>query len=184
MIRPGPKRFVIRTFATPRYEAHAAAFEASAERASVSYLADRLPEFEDWGAATRHKAVFLRDELERQRDSREIAIVWLDVDARLRAYPRLFDTIWDKCDVAAYRTPAGEVLSGTVFLRNNLRVLAMLDTWIEVAAANPHKFEQDGLRSALAEHRDVNVSWFPVEYCWVDRFCVIEHLQASRELRV
>ncbi|MEM9023252.1 MAG: hypothetical protein AAGB22_05905 [Bacteroidota bacterium] len=137
-----------------------------------------------WEKNCQHKAVFLRETLDRYSDN----VVWLDADARIVDTPALFNTL--EADFAFhYLALRNEVLSGTLFLRNNARVRALVDHWIRVNHTN-RAWDQRNLQQILPKHPDLRVEHLPADYCKVFDLeaqvaanPVIVHYQASRRFR-
>jgi len=119
-------------------------------------------------------------------DETEDDLVYLDVDARVRQYPALFDTIQETC---AFHVKDGkEVLCGTVFIKNNERGRKLVEEWI----ARQEERYPDHLTAQVAFEDVVNsgrysVFHLPPSYTQIfDSMAhhgkpVIEHMQASRQ---
>ena len=121
-------------------------------------------------------------------------IIWIDCDAELKRYPALFDEL--DCDVAAHEFRRGlyqprhkdtppELLSGTLFLRNNEKVREIVKKWIQECSENPRVWDQKSLAKVL--HGEY--TRLPAAYCCIDKIMrkvqnpVILHYQASRRVR-
>jgi hypothetical protein len=130
-------------------------------------------------------------------------IVFLDADAVVRQYPKLFDVFSaeKKYDIAAcffkYRPESGdpdELLSGTLWIQNGEGGRRLVERWHKLGLEFPGKRHQMCLKEAIArldkEGRGVRVYRLPFEYtCIFDygarrgKIPVVEHFQASRRLR-
>ena len=123
-------------------------------------------------------------------------IVYVDVDAEFLAYPKLFDNWTTLCyvDVGVYvfdrscytKSAKGfEVLSGTIFLKNNDKVRGILTEWETLQKLNPKTWDQKTLEQVLKG----KFTTLPGEYCKIfDRMQeikdpVIVHYQHSRKVR-
>jgi len=157
----------------------------------------------NWKANTDYKPEFILDCLDGMWD-----VVITDVDSVIHSYPTLFDEIPPQYDIAAhtfrwdlhYGRPEDEgkteLLSGTLYLRNNEKVKKLVKKWIELLPK--HSWEQQALQEAIKLSPDIKVYDLPREYCYINS-CppringgkvavpienpVIEHFQASRELK-
>jgi len=147
-----------------------------------------------WSKNTHYKANFIQECLRRFSQN----LVYVDVDAVFRSYPSLFEDL--ECDIA-YRTEnfkwrSNEALSGTIFLNNNDKIKAFVQTWIEMndktpaVKLKPETWEQANMQRALSESKELEYYNLPPEYTYIfdhtkrlypDIPPVIEHFQASRK---
>ena len=122
----------------------------------------------------------------------DLNIIYVDCDAEFFAFPELFYTFVGNVGVylfdrSCYSVSAKgfEVLSGTIFLRNNVEVKQMVEDWEAECKNNPNVWDQKSLQKVLGD----NYEKLPGEYCKIfDRMewitsPVIIHYQASREVR-
>lgn len=156
-----------------------------------------------WKENTDYKPSFLLDCLEKF----DCDIVITDVDSVIHEYPILFDNIPQEYDIAvhnfSWETHYGrpndkdkfEILSGTMYLRNNEKVRRLVRKWKSLCFQ--HSWEQKALEQALKQI-DINVFNLPREYCYITS-CpkyinngkvaipldkpIIEHFQASRDFK-
>lgn len=122
-------------------------------------------------------------------------VVYLDSDAVVWEYPRLFDELaaGDLCDVAVHYRKGTELLNGTVYFAPTSNALRAAWRYAELIGLCPGETsEQRLLARALDELKsEVRVLRLPASYCWIHDVmaqdmapgerAVIEHLQASRE---
>jgi len=173
------------------YARYAERFVKSLKRYGILHHVSGVPNLKDWYKNTCYKPTFLAACL---KAFPETDVVWVDCDAEFRAYPILFDTL--DGDVAAHlfdrklyqrnsKCPA-EVLSGTVYLRNNAKVHGVVDEWVKECEKNPRVWDQKSLAKIL--HDDFYR--LPPEYCMINETMnervekpIIVHFQASREVR-
>ena len=141
-----------------------------------------------WYKNTNYKPAFLKGML---KEFQGLDVIYVDVDARFMGYPILFDTL--DCDIAVHEFdrsnwPRGggtEVLSGTIFLRNNERVFNLVERWEEQCRKNPKVWDQKSLEKILAG----NFYRLPGEYCCIFKVMrsikdtIIIQYQASRNVR-
>jgi len=120
-------------------------------------------------------------------------IVWLDADAVVRSYPKLFSEI--DCDLACHfrdwKHGRNELLSGTLFIKNNDKARRVIRDWIKINDQNPKTWEQRNLARAIRRYDfDLKIYRLPIEYCFIfdderkgSVKPIIEHFQASRKYR-
>jgi len=141
-----------------------------------------------WLKNTSYKARFI---LEEYKEALDEPLVWIDADARFRAYPQLlFDLEREGVvDVAVHKFMGWQVASGTVYFGATPRALKIINEWVRLCAENPTRLDQDMLKLAIEAVPDATVCWLPPEYCFIFDLSrkqypgaepVIEHLQASR----
>ena len=154
----------------------------------ILYYIEPIDNLGSWHKNTNYKPTFLKKML---INFRGMDIIYVDVDARFLRYPSLFDEF--DCDIAVHEFdrsnwPRGggkEVLSGTIFLRNNERVFSLVERWEEQCKKNPGTWDQKSLEKILAG----NFYRLPGEYCKIFGLMnevedpVIIHYQASRRVR-
>ena len=170
------------------YEAMAKAFIESLKQYEVPYYVERIVSLGNWYANINYKPTFLKRMLERFPNSN---IVWVDCDAKFFGYPKLFDKL--DCNIAVYELDRAacykngkgvEVLSGTIFLKNNEEVFRLVERWEMECKKEPFAWDQKSLAKVIGDfHR------LPGEYCkicdtmkWVAK-PIIVHYQASRQVR-
>jgi hypothetical protein len=171
------------------YEEKARVLIQSMERFEIPHDIVAIDSFGTWWQNTGYKPTFLLEMLDKHSPT---SIVYVDCDAEFMRYPDLFDTL--DCDVGVYvfdrscytRSHKGtEVLSGTIFLKSNTKVRALLEKWIRACRASPKVWDQKLLEKVL----EGQFFTLPGEYCKIfDRMDhitnpVIVHYQASREVR-
>ena len=187
--------FIITAYYTRNtlYEAHSQKFIASLKKFDVPYYVEGIENKGDWYKNTCYKPTFLKRMLKKFPGT---AVVYVDVDAEFLGYPDLFEN-WSTLiyiDVGVYvfdrscytRSHGGtEVLSGTIFLKNNDTVKRILEKWEKECIENPRTWDQRSLEKVLEGHFHT----LPGEYCKiVDRMDhikkpIIVHHQASRIVR-
>ncbi len=171
------------SFFTSRYTAHAAELVASLDAHGLPHDVRRIDADADWLRNVNRKAAFL---LSMREAHPGLALVWLDADARVRAQPVLFDAL--TCDFAAHWRHGRELLSGTTFWAPTDAAERLLLAWRHRCEAHPDVWDQVSLQHVIGEIEGVRVDVLPASYtCVFDDPKmgppVIEHLQASRQLR-
>ncbi len=170
------------------YQKEAARFVQSLKALQITnFHVSKISSLGNWFANTHHKAKFILDMFSAYPDH---AIVWIDCDAVIHSYPVLFEQI-DADFAAHFRNwmyGKDELLSGTLFFRNNARIRLILKEWIEVNRNNPHKWDQKNLQRVISRHdHAIRIYRLPIEYCLIYDDTkshlvkpVITHFQASR----
>ena len=151
-----------------------------------------------WEANTQMKAPFILEKL-LENDS----VIWTDADSRVRQTPSFFDTIttdvglfflpkeqaggWVPPEHSILKNVDSYLQSGTMYFKNNDRVIKLLESWIELNKKDSQQWDQWTLQVAL-QNSDVTITNLPPEYIWItgmDSIArpVIEHTQASRRFK-
>jgi len=175
----------------PVYKEHAAKLAQSMLAHDIRYEIVPVPDLGTWQANTQYKPTFLKQMLVKHPND---SIVYVDVDAVFLRYPALFDDL-DKMsgvNVAVYildhsqyrrKNAPPEMLSGTIFFKNNPETARIIDEWIQQCRVNPAAWDQKALSQVLKTHTYYNL---PDRYCKIWDYmdtvknAVIEHHQASR----
>lgn len=171
------------------YEDKATHLLKSLEKYNIPYHLQRIEDRGGWYANTCYKPTFLVEMIQKFPEHN---IVYVDVDAEFMMFPELFYTF--EGDIGVYlfdrscysKSEHGfEILSGTIFLRNNLYVSQLLKAWEKECVNNPSVWDQKSLQKVIGD----NYTKLPGEYCkifdrmeWITK-PVIVHYQASREVR-
>ena len=111
-------------------------------------------------------------------------ILYVDIDARIRKYPKLLDNF--EGDIGVHYRNDRELLSGTIFLKNNAKVRKLVDYWVKAQQESPMTWDQKVLAKILSTDKDITVVNLPATYTQIFDLMadsgdpVIEHFQASR----
>jgi hypothetical protein len=164
----------------------------------------------NWYKNVAEKANCILEQLESMTedgDSRNL--VYVDVDAEVLQYPDLFNNIPEEYDIALHflehkswygklNSDKKELLTGTIFFRNNKKVKDFLKLWYIMSLENMNnkKSGQKTLESLYEEKQlHLNIYNLPIDYCYIDSLpnkkpplvkCenpVIIHHQASRIMK-
>lgn len=175
------------TVDTP-YEEEIKNLIASCDEFNIDYYVKGYESRGQWVKNAAIKPEFLMDVMDEFPAKN---IVYLDADAIIRQYPKLFDEMTE--DVGVHYRKGKEVLSGTVFLRNTVRARNLLKHWIHYQQQQPSTWDQKVLQSCLklCERSDtgLKVLDLPPTYCQIFDSMrdvgkpVIEHMQASRRYK-
>jgi hypothetical protein len=175
--------FTIVGFYTDNYKDSAEHFAKSCVSVGVPFYLERVDDKGGWHKTTSFKPTFLRQCLDRFTCD----IVYCDVDAEFVKFPVLFNSITG--DISFFKGQVwnhshDEVLSGTVYLKNNGRVYNFVKRW-EDACKQSTDWDQRLIEPNL--DGSIVVEPLPVEYCAifdspraVGKDIVIRHLQHSR----
>ncbi len=132
-------------------------------------------------------------------------LVFLDADATVEQYPKLFDKIPLTYDIAYHKlswktwygykdSKVTELLTGTMWFNPNDKVKALCQDWYNEAITN-NEWEQKSLARILSKRKDIKVYPLPIEYCFMnsrpenqpplisDKNVVIRHYQCSRDFK-
>jgi len=180
-----------------RYTAHADRLKASLDSLNLEYDVIGISPLGDWQTNTRYKAKFMLEMLTKHVGRN---LLYVDCDAIVHSKPTLFDDY--DCDIAVrwqdFEWRKNECLSGTIFMANNDRTRELCRRWQKANTAegqHPTSFEQWNLGQVIQSMRDAGELIdrnLPPEYTMIfdsmremypDVKPVIEHLQASREVR-
>lgn len=173
----------------------------SLKKWKLDYDIKAVEDMGDWQKNTSYKPTFILEMLEKHKRD----VIFNDADAIIQQYPKLFEDISHKYDLACHyldwflhwRNVQGqkkrELLSGTMLFRYNPRVIALLKQYIKDCEKTPNMWEQRILQSLLERRPDMKIYELPASYCAVIRYdnkvpsyiqCpVIVHYQKSRELK-
>lgn len=120
----------------------------------------------------------------------EGSMLYVDVDAYLHKNPwPLLEN--SKFDIGCHITAAGELLSGTILLADNQRVITLLERWSSLCKRFPETWDQKLLHRAIEESPEIHFEELDESFCYIfdsksklpEESIVIEHLQASREIK-
>jgi len=176
------------TIGTP-YQAAAEKLEASCRECVVPFVIEGVPTRGSWESNCAFKPQFI---LERWRVLRR-PVLWVDADALLRRAPGLL--AGTTTDFAIHKMNRWEFASGTVFFNQTENARRLLECWIRRCEADPAVWDQQHLDAAwqeIADEYPLRTLWLPQSYTKIfdravgpgeDPLPVIEHLQASRELK-
>lgn len=177
------------------YEEKAQTLKQSLVKYNIPFYLEGIDNLGDWSKNTNYKPTFLKEMLDKFPNK---DIVYVDVDAEFFSFPELFNvlSLYENVNVGLYlldrsqvykRGQKGfEVLSGTIFLKNNnSKVKQIVSNWILECKNNPRQWDQKSLEKVL----NGDFYKLPAEYCCIfDRMDfvknpVILHYQASRIVR-
>lgn len=174
--------------------------ETSCIKHKIPFTIAGIPDYGSWYKNTAYKPKFVMEML--NSNPKDECIVLLDADSTIEKYPILFDEIPEEYDIAfhvldwnswyGHTNNIKELLTGTMFLRNNDKVRKLCEEWFDIAW-NTMEWEQKVLQKILDKH-DVKCYNLPIEYCYmksrpgdleplVKADPIILHYQASRKYK-
>jgi hypothetical protein len=166
------------------YEEEAKKLVQSAKKFGISVETASFPNQGEWVKNAALKPTFILGMMEKYLNQEWF--LYVDVDARFRQYPSLFDTFVG--DLGVHYRRGKELLSGTIFIRNTLEMRAFVSSWISHQRKNPKVWDQKTLQYCV-EYSTIKVVDLPAGYTQIfDSMSrhgqpVIEHMQASRRYR-
>lgn len=195
--------YYILTFATkdtPYEEVFFKYLQPSLDKFSLPYIYRLVENRKSWFKNVAYKPEVILEELNRN----SFDLVFIDVDAEVVEEPVLFEQIPKEYDIAVHflnrfqwygHSPGvKELLSGTMFLRNNDKVKRLVKDWLTVSQRY-QIVEQQCLEAVLKYHPDIKVLELPIEYIWIKTLpdgslpkvkCdkpIVVHNQISRKIK-
>lgn len=178
------------TFATP-YEQEIKDLEAGLKRFGIPYKFYGYHSTGDWTRNTMQKANIFMWAMHEYPDE---DILWIDADALVKAPLTFFDNLREDADISFRYHPnpriGKELLSGTLFIRNNEVGRKLVDAWKNVTDVD---WDQKILQRLVeGEFADLlSIEPLPEEYVKINPRnlpvqrlkCVIGHKQFSRNIR-
>jgi hypothetical protein len=166
----------------------------SLEKFELKNFVYRLPNLHNWFQNGKYKTKIILDALKKTQDD----IVFLDADAEIIKTPELFYIIPDNYNIAIHcldwekfwHNKEGqskrEVLSGTIYLRNNPDTIKFVEEWNNLNQTS-QEWGQKILQALLTK---ITYYDLPIEYCRILKVgesipanAVIVQHQASRQGR-
>ena len=192
--KPKKKKWKLISFYTPDYKEDYERLKQSIDKfgidSDIRKVSKRDNSRLEWKVTTLLKAQAIYKAMMKHRRHN---IVWVDCDAAIRQYPALFDVF--KYDIGVYYKPrqdgTKELLSGTIFFRNNAAVRDLVAKWIMLNKENNllDKSDQLNLQKVIDDSRKLKVECLPASYTQIFDLMknegkpVIEHFQASRRFK-
>ncbi len=199
-IKPKDRPIVISyyTHGTP-YVGEVDGFTDSVRRFGLECDVEGIDSLGSWDANTYYKAAFIRRKMAKYPGR---SLLWMDIDARMWQYPELLDDadmdvgihIVNWADYGRRPGRGPELLSGTIYIKNNETTHAFVEEWItcNTDKVDQSRFEQFNLQSVLDQggwRSKLRFRELPASYCQIyDTMAgagepVIEHFQKSRKCR-
>lgn len=181
--------FIVVAFYTKRtpYEREVRKLKKTCAKHNIPTWVVGIETLGDWVTNCAQKPKIIAQALDKHAED----VVYLDADARVMAYPALFDS-WP-ADVGVHYLGGKELLSGTIFLKNNDRTRALVSLWQQVLELTPVPiWDQVVLQDCIREfgtQLGLSVRTLPGNYCQIEDTMavagkpIIKHTQASRKLK-
>jgi len=161
------------------------------------------PNYHNWYRNVAEKPRVISEMLDLFLEDKEL-LVFLDADATIEQYPKLFEEIPKEYDIGFHTLdwnlwygyedspPKTELLSGTMFFKNNRKVKSLCAEWYK-RASSTQIWEQKVLQEIIGDY-DLKIYELPLDYCYiisrpgnkpplVKLDPVILHHQVSRDLK-
>lgn len=173
----------------------------SLDKLGLTYTVDVMQSAGSWYKNVAMKPHTLLRALERYPDYN---VVGIDVDAEITQNPTLLYEIPEEYDIACHflnwkewyghDVDIEELLSGTIFLRNNKKVKEMCQQWYNMAMG-VQEWEQKCLERLIKQNSDIKVYKLPIDYTYIATLPdgssprvkvpnpIVIHHQASRRLK-
>jgi len=168
-------KFIIGCFISkesPYKEVYEKYLYPSIQKFNLGYAIQITPNYNKWRRNVAEKPKAVISMLDR---TPEYTLVLLDADSEILQYPQLFHDIPEEYDIALHylnwnkwygydnKPPVLELLTGTMFFRNSVKVRKLCKEWHEEAVKS-NEWEQKTLQRILPKH-DLNIFELPLEYC-------------------
>jgi hypothetical protein len=193
---PGKKKPIFVSYYTKDtgYEKEVVRFRDSIWKHFLRNEIKAIDDLGTWIQNVQYKANFLKEMLLKHPGR---PVVWVDCDAEIKSDPILFNNIREsfachfrkRTHRTQYIDEQGELLSGTLYFKNNKKSLKLINLWIEENERAPNMWDQQTLRRAW-NRWDGSTCKLPAEYCCIFdsperrvKEPVIEHFQASRRYK-
>lgn len=170
------------TLNTP-YEQEVKGLVESLKLFKIPYFIYYVKDLGNWRKNLDYKQTCIASALIKYPDS---DIVYLDADARVRKFPKLFNVI--QADLGVHYKDGWELLNGTMFIKNNLAAREFITKWC--SAEQDHTvLDQKVLQRLLESDPHISVFELPASYTQIFDSMqhhgepVIEHMQASRRFK-
>jgi hypothetical protein len=168
----------------------------SLQKFNLTYHIEEKPNLHDWVKNGKYKTQYIFDMLLFNNTD----IVWLDADAELFQFPRLFYSLSDDINIGVHyldwqkfwhnsKGDRKELLAGTIYLKNSEKTLYIVDKWNKLNQSSL-EWGQRILPSLLDKNSEIKTYELPIEYCQIIKKdghipenTVIAQHQASRETR-
>ena len=158
------------------YAQDAAVLKQSLDCLDIPHHLVAVDDLGSWQANTQQKATFIRDFMNLHQEIERF--VYIDVDAFVIHPLTYFEMLASVTHFAATTYWGGELLSGTMYMRNSQWMRDVVDRWCEINEAYPETlpdgreaWDQRTLLMAINEAGGVKGGQafleVPHEYCWI-----------------
>jgi hypothetical protein len=187
--------WIIATFWTPNYAPLSVEFMGDIDRLQLPVRAEAIPKMGSYPAQMR-KATYILETM----DTYGLPVIWVDIDARIRRWPDLFDSLAETADLSAYRTSAISdrpdrrtrlygLNTSTIFINMTEPGRKFLQAWAHHCLKPGYKMDQEAACGALLQYRPPRCVDLPQGYAKIfdrkwqpgeEQTIYIEQFQASR----
>jgi len=145
----------------------------SLERFHIKYYIEKVENRGSWIKNVAYKPQCIGNAFEQYPGQ---DIVFLDADAEVQQFPYLFNDIPPEFDLACHyldwdswygqKSNVKELLSGTLFLRNNEKTKKLVEEWYTLATSS-FEWEQKILAKILEKNPTISIYQLPLSYCYI-----------------
>jgi len=174
------------TVNTP-YEEEVKKLESSLQILGLPYELFPIASKGNWVRNCAQKPLIIKEAMEKYPDE---DILYVDADAIIHKNPVYFKKLPPEVDIGVHYKNGKELLSGTIFIRNNKEMKRLVDKWILEQEKNPVEWDQKTLQRVVDTYdHKINVDDIPSNYTQIFDLMkkegdpIIEHFQASRKHR-
>lgn len=186
------------TLGTPYQELANRLLIPSCKKFNLPYYIEAIENSGSWMKNVAQKPKVILNAMEKYPS---MNIISLDVDAEFLQFPQLFLEIPEEYDLSLHYlnwnewykngSDVKELLSGTIFLRNNDKVKKLVNDWYDLALKF-NIWEQKCLAEIIDNNKEVNIYPLPLSYIYIKTMPdgkeplvkidkpIILHYQASR----
>jgi len=167
------------------YKAHSENLDASLKSRGYRRIIREFPSLGNWNMNAQYKAKFLLDILNGYADGE--SFIWLDADAEVVGDLMSIKDDWS--DIACHMKDGTELLSGTIYLKNNAATRNLISDWVEACAMSPNTWDQKLLHKLITLTPGLKFRNLEARFCKIfDSMAHVEngivvHNQASRIAR-
>ena len=148
--------------------------QKSLDKFSISPLITETSNYGNWTRNVAEKPKAILEQLGRLEEDE--CLVFLDADCTVEKWPTLFEEIPADYDIAyhtlswkqwyGYATETLELLTGTMFFRNNDKVKKLCEHWYNESVKS-RQWEQKVLQSIISSHNMTSYP-LPLSYCYMN----------------
>lgn len=162
----------------------------SLECLQLPYYIEGMESKNDWVKNCAMKPGFILNTMIKFKNH---TLVWIDADAVVKKYPIMFhnsNRSYMKSIACGFIKQKRELLSGTIYIKNDTKALSILSNWVDLQQKYQNKWDQVVLQMIYNKQKEsfmilpfTYIKIFDNKYMKSDEEPVIEHYQASRRFK-
>jgi hypothetical protein len=157
-------KFIVCAFYTDKYCLEIDKLKESLTNLNIEHYVKHYESRGYWEANTRIKPEFLLECLNKFNNK---SVVYIDADAIVRKPLDLFNEIHE--DIGVYCSNAADnfshnYLTGTIFLKNNIKIKRFISDWINLQDGMVIGVDQDSFEQALKKNTYITIYKLPQSY--------------------